>query len=264
MNNEFYLILNYFEVFLLVVVRVTSLFIISPIFGRRNMSNLLKIGLGIMIAIIITPTLDEVSYIRDMHVLSYIGIVIKEFCVGLILGFVSYMTFSALYIAGQIIDMQIGFGMVNVFDQHSNIQIPVVANLYSIIATLMFLSINGHHMLISSIFYSYKVMPIGTSVISDMLLSDIIRIFGNTFVIGFKLAAPIIATIFIADVVLGILARTVPQMNVFIVGMPLKIIIGMGTLILCIAAFSIIMDAMMDGMYRDLEAVIKDMVVNDL
>ncbi|NLY42475.1 MAG: flagellar type III secretion system protein FliR [Clostridiaceae bacterium] len=260
MNNVLYLISNYIEVFLLVLTRTTSLFIISPIFGRRNMSNMVKIGLGFMIALIITPALDEIPQIRDMHFLAYMGIIIKEFAVGLILGFITYITFSALYIAGQIIDMQIGFGMVNVFDHQSNIQVPVIANLYTVIATLMFLSMNGHHMIISSIFYSYKIIPIGSFIMSERLLGDIIRIFADAFVIGFKIAAPVIATIFITDVVLGILARTIPQMNVFVVGMPLKIIIGMFTLVLSVAAFSIIMEVMAEGMYRDLETVIKDMV----
>ncbi|WP_094547404.1 flagellar biosynthetic protein FliR [Petroclostridium xylanilyticum] len=261
MNIGFDIILRYIEIFLLVMVRVTSLFIISPIFGRKNMPNLMKIGFGLMIALIITPTLDLTVTSENKHILQYLLLVFNEFIVGLILGFISYMAFSALYIAGQIIDMQIGFGMVNVFDPQSNIQIPVIANFYFIIAMLMFLSIDGHHMIISSIFYSYKVLPIGTAAISSILVSDVVRIFGDMFIIGFKIAGPVIAAIFITDVALGILARTVPQMNVFIVGMPLKIVIGMVTLALVIAVFPIIMDVMVNGIYRDLETVLKDMVI---
>lgn len=252
--------LEYIDVFLLVLVRVTALFIISPIFGRKNMPTILKIGFGMMLAIIITPMLGNRSFIEQQHILQFALLVFNEFCIGLILGFVSYMAFSSLYIAGQIIDMQIGFGMVSVLDPQSNTQVPIIANFYFIISMLMFLAIDGHHMLISSIFYSYEILPIGSGAVSSILLNNIIKIFGDMFIIGFKIAAPIVAAIFITDVALGILARTVPQMNVFVVGMPLKIIIGVGVLMGTVALFPVLMDVIVNGMYQDMEAVLKDMV----
>ncbi|WHH58950.1 flagellar biosynthetic protein FliR [Petroclostridium sp. X23] len=260
MNILFGSVLEYIDIFLLVLVRVTALFVISPIFGRKNMPNIFKIGFGLMLAMIITPTLEANGILAEQHILQFVMLVFNEFCIGLILGFVSYMAFSALYVAGQIIDMQIGFGMVNVLDPQTNIQIPVIANFYFIISMMMFLALDGHHMIISSIFYSYKVLPIGEGAVTTALLDNMVKMFGDMFIIGFKIASPIIAAVFITDVALGILARTVPQMNVFVVGMPLKIVIGIGVLIITVAVFPIIMEVILNGMYKDLEAVLKDMV----
>ncbi len=253
-------IFDYIDIFLLVLIRVTAFFIVSPIFGSKNVSSLIKVGFGLMLAFIITPTLGIGIVEQYNGYMQYILLIFSEFMIGAILGFVSYMAFLSLYLAGQIIDMQIGFGIVNVFDTQSNIQIPVTANLYNIIALLIFFVINGHHMLISSIFYSYKLLPIGMASMNGVLLESIIKMFGEMFIIGFKVAAPIIAAIFITNVILGILARTIPQMNVFVVGMPLKILIGMATIIVIIPIFSVVMDSIVNGMYHDLDTVLKDMM----
>ncbi|MDK2932299.1 MAG: flagellar biosynthesis protein FliR [Clostridiales bacterium] len=252
---------GYMDVFVLILIRVTALFIISPIFARKSVPNILKIGFAMLVALIIMPMMDMSTATKDRTVLQYALLVFNEFSIGVILGFVSYMAFSALYIAGQMIDMQIGFGIVSVIDPQSNIQIPVIANFYYIIAMLMFLNLNGHHILISSIFYSYKVLPIGTAMVSNILINDIVRMFSDMFIIGFKIAAPIVAATFVTNVALGILARTVPQMNIFIVGMPLKIAVGLATLMFVIPMFSIIMDVIVNGMSRDLKTVLEGMII---
>ena len=253
-------VLAYIDVFLLTFVRVTAIFILSPIFGSRNLPHIFKMSLALIIALIIAPMIGPETQIEYNGWLQYASVIFIEFLVGLILGFVCYMAFLSLYLAGQIIDMQVGFGMVNVIDPQSNMQVPVVANLYNIIALLMLFSINGHHMIISSLFYSYKILPIGTAVITEVLVVDVVRMFGEMFSIAFKITAPIIAAIFITNVALGILAKTVPQMNVFMVGMPLKIIIGLLTLILVIPMFSVVMDNIVNGMFHDIGTVLKDMI----
>lgn len=251
---------QYADVFILILVRATSLFIISPVFGRKNMPAMLKIGFGVIIAFIILPTIDITSIQKYDSVLQYSLVVVNEFLIGLVLGFISYMSFTALYIAGEIIDTQIGFGMVNVIDPQSNIQMPVMANFLNIFAMLIFLLLDGHHVIISAIFYSYKVLPIGVMSVNSLVVNDFVKIFADMFIIGFKIAAPVTAAILIADLVLGILARTVPQMHVFEVGMPLKIVIGLGAVMVMIPIFITILDVIINGMYQDLETIMKDMV----
>ncbi len=254
-------IINFAGAFILILIRVTSVFIISPVFGRKNTPNIFKICFAVFISIIILPTVDTTILNEPLHTIEYVIIVFNEFIIGLILGFITYMTFSMLYIAGQIIDMEMGFGMVNVIDPQSNIQIPVIANFYNTIAMLLFLTLNGHHMIVSAVFYSYNILPIGSGIIIETISNDFIRMFADMFTIGFKIAGPVIFVIFITNIALGILARTVPQINIFVLGLPIKIIIGLVVLILITPAFSIIMDIIMNSMYGNIETIIKGMIL---
>ncbi len=163
--------LAYINIFLLIFVRITGLFVISPIFSRRNMPGAIKIGFSLMLALILINTLKvQDIHIQYNNILEYVGIIAKEFLTGLTLGYVAYLIFTAVHFAGQIIDMQVGFGMVNVIDPVSNIQVPITANFYYIMAMLLFLVCNGHHVLIKALFESFNTIPINGSLFGDFLL----------------------------------------------------------------------------------------------
>ena len=159
------MLLNGFDVFLLVLVRMTGLFVIAPIFGRSNVPVYLKIGFSFFLALIVvnTLTVPKPEYFNNIYDFAFL--VLKEFLVGVTIGYVSFLVFSAIYLAGQLIDMQIGFSMVSVLDPMSNIQVPVTSNFYFIISMLIFLSINGHHLLIKALFNSYNMIPLGKQVL---------------------------------------------------------------------------------------------------
>lgn len=222
-------LINKYQIFLFILVRVTGIFIISPIFSRRNIPNILKICFCVLLSFVLLNTV-ETDYVSS-NIIDFVIVIFKELCLGLFVGFISHMFLTSLYVAGQIIDTQIGFGMVNVFDPQSNSQVPIIGTFYNVLAILVFLTINGHHYLIKALVSSYDYISIGQFAFTKNVITQIIDILGQTFIIGFKISGPILATIFIADVLLGILARTVPQMNVFVVGMPLKIIAGFFVLV---------------------------------
>lgn len=251
--------LNRIDIFLLVFVRMTGLFVIAPVFGRRNIPTYFKIGFSLFLAIIMMNTIKTQNISQYDNIYSYGFLIIKEFLVGIVIGYVSYLFFTSIYLAGQFIDMQIGFGMVSVLDPVSNIQIPVTANFYSIISTLIFLMINGHHSLINALFESFNILPLGSAVFDTRLLNDLTSMFGNMFVVGFKISAPIIASILIADVLMGVIAKTMPQMNFFVVGMPLKIIFGITILMFTVQAFSSYVDYIINDMNEGMFTFIKDM-----
>ena len=185
--------------------------------------------------------------------LSFILLVAKEFVIGLTLGFISYLITTSIYLAGQIIDMHIGFGMVNVFDPLTNIQIPVTANFYFIVASLMLLVIDGHHLLIYTLCDSFTLFPIGSKIVIEQSLVDfVVNIFTSILAISFKIAAPITCAILITDVALGIIAKAVPQVHVFIVGLPLKILAGFIVMAITIPAFRSIVHVLMDGMHNEI------------
>ncbi|HHY77117.1 MAG TPA: flagellar type III secretion system protein FliR [Clostridiales bacterium] len=252
-------LINQFIVFLLVFIRMTSLFVISPIFGRQNMPSYLKVGLALFTTFIIAPLFSHIS-IEYNNLIDFTLIIIKEFFVGIIIGYVSYMVFSALYVAGQIIDTQIGFGMVNVLDPQSNIHVPLIGNFLYIFAILIFLMANGHHILFSALVKSYSIIPINSLSFTEGLTNNLIAIFSESFLMAAKIAFPIIAAVLISEVALGILARTVPQMNVFIVGLPLKIAIGLLSLLIILPGFSSILDYLFDTMFAYISIIMESMV----
>lgn len=259
MNLPLGLLLNGFDVFILVLVRMTGLFVTAPIFGRRNVPAYLKIGFSFFLALILvnTVTMPAPGYFDSVY--AFVFLVAKEFLVGVIIGYVSFLVFSAIYLAGQLIDTQIGFSMVSVMDPMSNIQVPVSSNFYFIISMLIFLSINGHHMLIQALFKSYTMVPLGAAKLDTAIMNDILRVFGDIFIIGFKISAPILAAILITDVALGVISRTIPQLNVFVVGMPLKIALGVLIIYLCIPVFTEVVVWMTERMNSEIFRFLTDL-----
>ena len=253
------IVLNGIDAFLLILVRMTGLFVVSPVFGRRNIPAYLKIGFSLMLALMLVNIIRLPAVSEYQNIYQFAFLVFKEFIVGLTIGYISYMMFAAIYLAGQLIDMQIGFGMVNILDPISNIQVPVTSNFYFIISMLVFLAVNGHHVLIKALFDSYSYIPIGAAVFNESLMNDIIRIFGNLFTVGFRIAAPVTAAILIADVALGVISKTIPQLNVFVVGMPLKIILGIVVVMLTIPMFILLLEALFNGMNGELFNFMRDM-----
>lgn len=226
-----------FESFLLVMVRTTGLFVIAPIFGRQNVPAYLKVAFSFFVAAITFGSVGPALADRSPDLFTYALMVAKELVAGIALGYVSYLIITAIYMAGQMMDMQIGFGMVNVIDPMSNIQIPITSNLFFITCMIVFLQTGGHHILIVALHDSFRLIPLGGAAFTDDLLGDLIRLFGGSFALGFRIAAPMIAVIFIVNVVLGVITKTMPQLNVFVVGMPLKIIVGLAILVFVIPAF---------------------------
>ncbi len=260
MQIPFSMFLNNIELFLLIFVRMTGLFVTAPIFGRRNIPVYFKIGFAFTTALLMANVIKVGHIVDTDNFMIYALYILKEFAVGLVIGFIAYAVFTSIYIAGQIIDMQIGFGMVNVLDPLSNIQVPVTANLYFMTAMIIFLVTNGHHMLIKALYQSFDIVPLGSAVIGPGMVDNIIIVFQNMFSVAFRIAAPIVAAVIITDVVLGIISKTIPQMNVFVLGMPLKVLLGVIIVLITIPAFIYIVTMLTDDMSIEIYKFIKSMV----
>ena len=133
--------------------------LLSPIFGRRNIPNYYKVGFCFILTIITAQSITVPDISSYSSLVSYMALIGKELLLGVTIGFISYALFSAIYIAGQLIDTQIGFGMVNVIDPLTNLQIPITADFYVILATLFMLVTDTHHLLIKAIVDSYSIIP---------------------------------------------------------------------------------------------------------
>ena len=153
--------------------------------------------------------------------------------------------------SGQLLDMQIGFGVINIIDPQSGGQVPLVGNFKHILALIIFLVTNGHHVLLSALFSSFKLIPVTGVVFHAALATFMVDMISGTFVIAMKISLPIVISIIITDVALGILARTMPQMNIFVVGVPGKIIVGLFVLSLALPFYIIFLEMAFNGMYKD-------------
>jgi flagellar biosynthetic protein FliR len=215
--------LNYFPAFLLVLTRVTAFFVTLPLFSYRSIPATFKVGLGFFFALVM-------SFSLELPVLEidgvFIMLVVKEMMVGLLIGLVAYMILTAIQIAGGFIDFQMGFAIANVIDPQTGVQSPIIGQFFYMFAMLLLLSVNGHHLMLDGIFYSYELISITRPLLplgDDLVLEYVLKAVNMMFVIALQLAFPIVAILFLVDVALGIVARTVPQLNIFVVGLPLKI-----------------------------------------
>lgn len=211
-----------FPGFILILVRIMSFFVTIPIFSYRNISTQLKIGLGFFIAWIMFYTLE-------IPLLSFDGqfllLAVKEALVGLLLGLIAFIILSAIQIAGGFIDFQMGFAIANVVDPQTGAQSPLIGQYFYIITILFLLTVDGHHLFINGLIYSFEVIAID-QLFQFNNIDLVLRTFSQMFLMAFQLAIPIVGCLFLVDVALGIIARTVPQLNVFVVGLPLKILVS--------------------------------------
>ncbi len=218
------------DLFILIFVRILGTLVITPAIGGRNIPNMAKIGFSLALAGIVmySGNISSIEYADS--VLGYGLLIAQEFITGFAIGFVSYFVLNIAYFAGHFTDQQIGFSMVSVFDPITQEQVPISGNLYYFALSALLLVTNGHHMILKSLFYSYKAIPIGSAklLMNGELVSVFMKLAVDFFAIGFSIALPVIAIILISDLVLGILIKTVPQINVFVVGLPAKVFIGLG------------------------------------
>ncbi|MFO7294592.1 MAG: flagellar biosynthetic protein FliR [Clostridia bacterium] len=243
---------------LLALARISGMFFMSPVFGRRNVPAIFTIGLILALTFIVAvyyPVYDEA-----MDISSYIELafyIIKEIFIGLIMGYVVLFTFSAFLLAGQLIDNQIGFGVVHILDPQTNIQIPLVGNFNNVLAMVLFFAMDGHHALIRLLMYSFEALPLGKAALSGDIVRPLFNMFVEFFVLGFKMAVPAIASALLAEVVFGILVRAIPQMNVFVIGLPFKILIGLVVLFSTVPLLISMMDGAFSSMFKGIRSIIQ-------
>lgn len=249
------------DIYLLVLVRLLGFFVIMPVFGGTNVPMMVRIGLSVIIAGIIMSTQTITIAPYDENIIAYGVLILKEIAVGVILGFSVYFILATLYMAGQLIDFQIGFSMVSVFDPVSQLQVPVTGNIYYFMVSALMVVTNAHHAIFSALFYSYTALPIGISdVLSNELMEIILRVLSTYFVISIKIALPITGAILVMDAALGMMTKTAPQINIFSVGIPLKMIAGLTIIWATVDMLVPVSNNLFSQIYSNLFNVIKGMM----
>lgn len=249
-----------YAAFLLVLCRLTAFMVVAPFFSFRQAPVLVKIGLGLLLAYLIFPfvSFETLEVTRGTAAgFLYLLLVIKETLVGLALGFVASLIFQAVVTAGQLMDLESGFAFANLLDPQTGTETTLLGEYLNVLALLLFLELNGHHQLLQALLQSFALIPLGTAAFTEPLVASVVRIFGGVFALAFRIAAPLIIVLLVSDVTLALLARTVPQLNVFILGFPLKAGLGILVLSLVLPFLGVVLGEAFDRIPKDLALVMK-------
>ena len=248
-----------FEILLLILVRISCFVFVAPFYGMNNVPSRVKIGLSVLIAILIFGSVDKTA-VTYTGMIGYAVIVLKEGITGLLIGLAANICNSIILFAGNIIDMDIGLAMAQEFDPMTKAQVTITGNLYQYFVLLMLLATNMHHYILRALIDSYEVIPVnGQSFDWESIANSWVRYMGDMFVIAFRIVLPIFASIMILNCILGIMAKVAPQMNMFAVGIQLKVLLGLTVLFLTITLLPGISDFIFTEMKRMIVSMIEGM-----
>jgi flagellar biosynthetic protein FliR len=215
----------------MIFLRITAAFVAAPVFGHKGFPMLPKLFLAFLIALIIFNTVDPLK-IKIEPTLWWLTLnAVKEIITGLVLGFVLNMVFYGISFAGNLIGFDMGLMLAEAFNPMEEVNSNIIGDLITIGAILVFFLINGHHYLIRGLSYSFQVVPVGEFTFKQSLYPLIVKYSASVFIIAVKIASPILVSFFLVYIAEGIIARVIPNMQVFFVTQPLKIGIGFAILI---------------------------------
>jgi flagellar biosynthetic protein FliR len=221
--------------FLLVFVRVGIIFATVPFFSAEVIPRRITAIIAFFLSLVLVPVVPASSITPDaLNAFTLILLLVHELLIGMCLGLAVNVIFAGIQIAGELIGFQMGFAIVNIVDPVTGVDAPITSNLLYIIAFLLFFSLGGHHLLIRALVESYYVIPVEAGLPGQKYLLAVLTYAARMFVIGIKVAAPVIGVLLLLNISFGLTARAIPQMNVFLMSFPLTIAIGLFFLIVVI------------------------------
>jgi len=231
-----YIDLEQFMLFLLITLRMTGMFVTNPIFGRRNIPPVLGIGISLMIGAMLYSSMTFAP-LPELNLLSFIFMALMEFSVGFAAGIVMQLFLAILIIGGEVIDMQLGLGMAKIFDPGTNASVSLTANMLNALFILVFFVTNNHLTLIYMTAQTFNIIPVGTVGISPAALYYLPNLFSSIMIFAIKLCIPLIVIEVIVTMVVGIIMRIIPQINIFVLSIQFKLIVGIFALFILVGPF---------------------------
>lgn len=247
------------EFFLLILARVSALIYAAPFFNTKGVPGKVKIGLAFFLSILVATQVDYYD-LNYNTLLGYSVMVAKETIVGLALGFGANIAMYTLSFAGHIIDVDIGFSMVQLFDPLTNQESSAFGSFYTYLVMLVMLLSNMHYYVISAVVDSFELIPLGMATYhSEYMYNTVVQFAAQYFLIAFRIILPVFGASLLLNIILGILAKSAPQMNMFVIGMQLKILIGLAVLLVTVVCIPLITDMVYGGMQDMVKSVLKVM-----
>jgi len=236
-----YIDLNNALVFMLVMLRMTGMLIMNPIFGRRNIPVMLTLGFSFILAVVITTAMPFPA-LPYPNLINFAFMAIMELMVGFSAGVILNLFLSIMIVGGEVVDMQMGLGMAKVFDPGTNASIALSATVFNAMFILTFFITNNHLTFIQITAQTFNVIPLGTMGITAQSLFYIPHLFSSVLLFAMKLCLPIVVVEVITTLAVGIVMRIVPQINIFILNIQLKLIMGILVLVLLVGPFFAFME----------------------
>lgn len=230
------------QLFLLLIIRASGLFLTAPILEHRSFPTPAKVGLVFLIALVCMPALKDVNLPEAFTLAELAALALKELMVGALIGFFFFLLVLAAELAGVITGFQVGLAISQTFDPNAGEQVSIIGRLWIVLASLIFLSINGHHLVIQAFADSCRIIAPGQMIVSGDTALVMIKYTAYVFVLAIKIAAPVMVTLTLTDVALGTIAKLMPTMNIFIVGFPLKIGVGLMVVALSLPVFAYVLE----------------------
>lgn len=243
--------------FFLILVRVTCFIYIAPFFNMGNTPNRVKIGLGICVSYLIYQLLLPVESLVYSNILDFSVLVLKEAMVGLIIGFGANICMTVVNFTGSIIDMETGMAMATLFDPQTKQETSISGVLYQYAMSLILIVSGMYQYLLKALVETYTLIPIDGAVFDkEHLLNSMIKFMGNYLTIGFRICLPVFCAMLLLNAILGIMAKVSPQMNMFAVGIQLKMLVGIGILILVVT----MLPSAADFIFTQMKVIVVDFV----
>ena len=216
-----------FKSFFLILIRISVILFMFPIFSSRLIPVLAKAGLAFIITIILFPVINNKMVEFPDTLWGMSQVMITEFIIGMILALLVQVFFEGIRMMGQLVGFQTGFAITNILDPQSGMQVSILSNMAYLVAMTLFLILNGHHILLSAMRESFEIINVGSLSLNRQIFQKIIDTSADMFVIAIKIGAPAIAVLLFTKVVFGLITKLIPQMNIMIVAFPVQIVIGL-------------------------------------
>lgn len=244
--------------YLLVLVRMLAIMSIFPFFTWAGMPALLRVGVSMMLAVLVFLSLGDELYYQPDNALEMYGALLQEGLTGLTLGFIIFLFFSMFMWAGGMVDLKAALMLSGAFDPYLEAQVTVWGQFYYLMALVFYLLMNGHHHLFRALAGSYQYIPLGTGLFGPEQTETLFTLFSHLFVLAFQIGAPIILILMMLDISLGLLGKTAPQVHIFILGLPLKVVLSMVLLALLLPMLTGVLETLMERFLNFLETFIME------
>lgn len=215
--------------YFLIFVRVAAVFWLLPLFAVKNVSIYFKAAFSLVVTFVLMEVVPAPNIPMDNPYIFLLAIG-KEALLGMTIGFSIRILFTAVQAAGEIVSIQSGFSFARTMDPFSGTQTGVLDQFQYLLALMVFFAVDGHHLIVRGLCDSYKQLPLGTPVVSKGLIDYIITSTGSIFSLGLRIGAPVVVALLLVELSLGLLSRMMPQMNIFVEGLPVKIFVGLSIL----------------------------------
>lgn len=255
--NLFGLTYAQFETFVFVLVRVSIILFMLPLFSSAQVNPMIRFGLGLAVTFVIWHIVPTTPLVEGLGPMT--AAIVSQAFIGFVFGFIAFLVFVGIQFAGEVMDLQVGFSIVNVINPLTSQTVSVIGEFQLALGSLIYLAANAHHFLFEGLAGSFNLLPLPYVAITPALENDVMAFFAQAFFMVFQIAAPVGIALFLTNVGLALMARVAPQLNVFAVGFPLQIMIGLSMMIISLPLLEVVLPQVFEQTPRELDAVLRAM-----